>query len=295
MGSGLEKERTPMTTPKVSIGMPVYNGEKSLGSALDSLLAQTVGDFELIISDNASTDQTESLCRAYAERDRRIRYFRQPINLGAEANFSYVLDRSACEYFMWAAADDVRSPDFIALNLTFLESHPDFVCSVSPVRFEGRGFDEKQMGDRSLDDERFDLRLQKFFGAWHANGAFYSLMRTAVIKRCEWVGASFLGADWAIVLFLARQGKLKRLEQGWIELGIRGASNSGGFFRRYRSNLLDFAAPFWKMTCAALSLSTGAPFGSRLAIFWSCVVMNAWALQVQILGKLYRVYKSVLP
>ena len=284
-----------MITPKVSIGLPVFNGAHSLRSALDSLLAQTVGDFELIISDNASTDQTESLCRAYAERDGRIRYFRQDVNLGAEANFLYVLERAVSKYFMWAAADDIRSSDFIALNWEFLEDHPDYVCSISPVRFEGRGFDENQMGDRSLDDDRFDLRIRKFFGPWHANGAFYSLMRTEVIKRCQWVGARFLGADWAVVLYLARQGKLNRVAQGWLELGIKGASNSGGFFRGYRSSLLDYGAPFWKMTLAALSLSVGAPWGSRLAIFWACVVMNLWAIKVQIHGKLYKAYKLMLP
>jgi len=283
----------PTITPMVSIGLPVFNGERSLGSALDSLLTQTAGEFELIISDNASTDQTESLCRAYAKRDGRIRYIRQDVNLGAEANFLYVLERAAGKYFMWAAADDIRSPDFITLNLEFLESHPDYVCSISPVRFEGRDFDELQMGDRSLDDDRFDLRIRRFFGPWHANGAFYSLMRTEAIKKCEWVGARFLGADWAVVLYLARQGKLNRLDQGWLELGLKGASNSVGFFRRYRSSLLDFVVPFWKMTHAALSISKGAPYASRLVILRECLVMNVWALKVQILGKLYRLYKSI--
>jgi glycosyltransferase involved in cell wall biosynthesis len=280
--------------PTVSIGMPVYNGEEFLRNAIDALLSQYFTDFELIISDNASSDQTESICRAYAERDKRIRYFRQPVNLGAEANFSYVLDRAKGEYFMWAASDDVRSADYVALNLDFLESHPDYVGSTSPVRFEGGGFDAQQMGDRGLVDDQFDLRLRKFFGAWHANGAFYSLMRTEVIKRCQWVGVSFLGADWAIVLYLARQGKLNRLEQGWLELGINGVSNSRGIFRRYRSNLLDFVAPFWMLTRAALSISAGAAYSSRLAIFWACLVMNVRALRVQILGRLYRVYKAVL-
>lgn len=282
-----------MTTPKVSIGLPVFNGEDSLRLALDSLLAQTAGDFELIISDNASTDQTELICRTYAEKDARIRYIRQVVNLGAEANFLFVLERSVGEYFMWAAADDVRSSDFIALNWEFLENHPDYVCSVSPVRFEGRGFNEKQMGDRSLDDDRFDLRIRRFFGAWHANGAFYSLMRTEVIKNCEWVGEKFLGADWAIVLYLARQGKLNRLALGWLELGIKGVSNSGGIFRRYRSNSLDLVVPFWRMTQAALSLSKGAPFTSRMVIFRECLVMNVWALKLQMVGWLYRLYKSI--
>lgn len=282
-----------MTTPKVSIGMPVFNGENSICAALDSLLGQTFGDFELVISDNASSDKTEPLCRSYAEKDSRIRYFRQDVNLGAEANFLFVLKKSVGKYFMWAAADDIRSPDFIALNLEFLEDNPDYVCSVSPVRFEGRAFDAKQMGDRCLDNDRFDLRIRKFFGAWHANGAFYSLMRTEVINKCEWVGTKFLGADWAIVLYLARQGKLNRLAHGWVELGIKGTSNSGGFFRRYRSTPLDFVAPFWRMSQAALRLSKGAPFTSRVVIFQECVIMNVLALKVQIGGWLYRMYKSI--
>ncbi|WNC86000.1 glycosyltransferase family 2 protein [Thermosynechococcus sp. QKsg1] len=89
----------------LSIGMPVYNGAKFIREALDSLLAQTFTDFELIISDNASTDETEAICREYAAKDKRIRYVRQAQNLGAAANFKYVLDEARGEYFMWAAAD----------------------------------------------------------------------------------------------------------------------------------------------------------------------------------------------
>jgi glycosyltransferase involved in cell wall biosynthesis len=93
--------------PKVSIGMPVYNGEPFISKALDSLLAQTFTDFELIISDNASTDSTEAICREYAARDTRIRYVRQSENKGATKNFQFVLDEAQGQYFMWAAADDM--------------------------------------------------------------------------------------------------------------------------------------------------------------------------------------------
>ncbi|MDR7898959.1 glycosyltransferase family 2 protein [Thermosynechococcus sp. JY1334] len=103
--------------PKVSIGMPVYNGEKFIRDALDSLLAQTFTDFELIISDNASTDQTEAICREYAAKDKRIRYVRQAQNLGAAANFKYVLDEARGEYFMGAAADDKWDPRWIEILL----------------------------------------------------------------------------------------------------------------------------------------------------------------------------------
>ncbi|MDO9318880.1 MAG: glycosyltransferase [Gammaproteobacteria bacterium] len=96
--------------PKVSIGMPVYNGEKFIREALDSLLTQTFTDFELIISDNASTDRTEAICREYAERDQRIRYLRQIKNFGPDANFKCVLNEAIGMYFMWAAHDDRRHP-----------------------------------------------------------------------------------------------------------------------------------------------------------------------------------------
>ncbi len=96
----------PPHSPQVSIGMPVYNGEPFIREALDSLLAQTFTNFELIISDNGSTDATEAICKEYAEKDVRIRYVRQGENRGAVANFWFVLNEAVGEYFMWAAADD---------------------------------------------------------------------------------------------------------------------------------------------------------------------------------------------
>ncbi len=109
--------------PKVSIGMPVYNGEPFIREALDSLLAQTFTDFELVISDNASTDDTEVICREYAAKDKRIRYVRQPENRGALPNFRFVLDEAVGEYFMWAAADDVWSLNWIETLLPIAEAY----------------------------------------------------------------------------------------------------------------------------------------------------------------------------
>lgn len=117
--------RPTTTVPKVSIGMPVYNGEPFIREALDSLLAQTFTNFELIISDNASTDGTEAICREYAAMDKRIRYVRQPENRGPTANFKFVLDEAVGEYFMWAAADDRRHPDFIKIAEKVLSAAPE--------------------------------------------------------------------------------------------------------------------------------------------------------------------------
>jgi glycosyltransferase involved in cell wall biosynthesis len=99
--------------PSVSIGLPVYNGDEFLEESLRSLLAQTFVDFELIISDNASTDRTEEICRRFAASDPHIRYVRQAENLGAVRNFEFVLRESRGEYFAWAAHDDVWEPEFL--------------------------------------------------------------------------------------------------------------------------------------------------------------------------------------
>src|SRR5690349_16638091 len=89
--------------PRVSVGVPVRNGERFLVETLESLLAQTYTDFELIISDNASTDNTEAICREYAARDPRVRYYRSPQDVGLANNYNSLFARSEGDYFKWAA------------------------------------------------------------------------------------------------------------------------------------------------------------------------------------------------
>lgn len=126
--------------PRVSIGMPVYNGAKFIEAALDSLLAQTFEDFELIISDNASTDLTESICRSYAARDRRIRYYRQEHNRGSVWNFNHVFKLSRGKYFKWAAHDDICSPTFLARCVEVLNNNPSIVwCHTQSAKIDQHG------------------------------------------------------------------------------------------------------------------------------------------------------------
>lgn len=115
--------------PRVSIGLPVYNVEKYVGATIESLLAQTFSDFELIISDNASTDETEAVCREYAAKDSRIRYYRQPVNRGAPANFNKVFGYARGEYFKWHAGDDLCAPAFLERCVEVLDRDPTVVLS----------------------------------------------------------------------------------------------------------------------------------------------------------------------
>ena len=113
--------------PRVSIGMPVFNGENFLPEALDALLDQTFGDFELLISDNASTDRTEAICRDYAARDPRIRYYRSEENLGPARNFNLLVERAEGTYFKWAAHDDICAPTFLERSVDVLDQDPSVV------------------------------------------------------------------------------------------------------------------------------------------------------------------------
>ena len=113
----------------VSVGLPVYNGQKYLAVAIGSVLAQTFPDFELVISDNASTDATQEICKAYAARDARIRYIRQPLNRGAGFNYNFVFHESRGRYFKWLAHDDWLAPDNLKASVAALEADPAAVLA----------------------------------------------------------------------------------------------------------------------------------------------------------------------
>ena len=123
----------------ISVGMPVYNGAREIEAAIEALLSQTIDEFELIISDNCSQDSTQEICSRYAALDRRVKYFRQETNIGAVKNFLFVLQEAKGHYFMWAAADDTRSKDYLELNSRFLEESPDYVASTSPTPSRSAG------------------------------------------------------------------------------------------------------------------------------------------------------------
>lgn len=269
-------------TPEISIGMPVHNGGGYLRLVLDSLLTQTFSDYELLISDNASTDDTQAICLEYAARDSRIRYTRQATNIGAGNNFRFVLRQAKSRYFMWAAADDLRSEDFLECNHRFLATHPDYVASTSPTRFTGNDPDGAAMGDRALEQATPHERVAAFFGEWHANGLFYSLIQREAILDWPCIDEDFLGADWTLVTHLASHGKLARQTQGWVELGRHGASNRKSIFAQYRTSWLGWLMPFHALTSDSLRHMLGAPAKLKWRVFLALARLNLHAFLIQI-------------
>ena len=170
--------------PKVSIGMPVYNGGRFIHRAITLLLEQTFTDFELIISDNASTDETSSICMKYVSMDKRVKYFRQTENMGAKNNFLFVCQKASGEYFMWAAADDEWDKDFIKILYKAITRDKNNVAAFCPYTFidEGGQF----VGNiRSFDYSGGLLkRLYKFI--WYYDDIFFhSLFKIDIIKNIK--------------------------------------------------------------------------------------------------------------
>lgn len=269
--------------PLVSVGMFVYNGENFIHEAIDSIVSQSFKDFELIISDNASTDNTEKICREYANKDNRIRYIRQPVNIGAELNCKFVLDKAKSEYFMWAAHDDIRSLDFMEINVKFLQDNLDYVASISPVRFKGKLHDPVRMGDQALDQVSSEERFLAVCNTWRANGRFYSLFRREVTLGINVFGQErYMGMDNAFVLELAIKGKINRSQQGYIELGCGGASGSGNYYRLFQKNLMSCLFPLGVLCIFMWKKSKGFSLYRRVLIGKVIVEISAISFLYQI-------------
>ncbi len=207
-----EKKRIP----QVSIGMPVFNGAKFINRALDSLLAQKFTDFELIISDNGSTDDTGEICKRYECNDRRIVYLRQPKNMGGLWNFNYVLKQSSGEYFMWAAADDTWEPDFISENLKSFNLDSAIIASISKVRFLCNAVFTKQLWH--IPNDTYPLmsgvssNMIKFLYVSRDNSRFYSLYKRDILCKCV-DDDDFLAKDVAIVTKTLFYGKYYEIDK----------------------------------------------------------------------------------
>jgi glycosyltransferase involved in cell wall biosynthesis len=199
------------TTSMVSIGMPVYNGERFIRKALDSLLSQTFPDFELIISDNASTDGTERVCRDYAARDHRIRFFRHNMNRGAAANFKFVLDAARYQYFMWAAYDDKWVENYLEDATKLLgDQSVDFIFptfELQSIRLHvGRKFDREMFRFVESTDRR--LRVLGFLALHHHShkcNIVYSLFRAEFLRAA--VMAQDIGNDGVLGAILLHFGR----------------------------------------------------------------------------------------
>ena len=219
----------------VTIGIPVYNGELSMKKCIESVLSQTYENFELIISDNASTDSTPDICKEFLKKDNRITFVRQNENMGQNWNFNFPLEKANGEYFVWLVADAIISPEFIEKNIAVLESQDNAVGCISKIKIDHTYVDKfktekevlKKIGlvyrpNNSYSGEgtlpitgNYVERIRKYlkYFPWEMMQAVY---RTKPLRESS-IHDFFLGWDASLVLSILKHGEIKVVNQFLLE------------------------------------------------------------------------------
>jgi glycosyltransferase involved in cell wall biosynthesis len=201
------------TIPRLTIGLPVYNGERYLPEALDALLGQSYSDFELLISDNASTDGTEEICRRYAARDDRISYFRQPHNIGACPNHNFLVHKARGELFKWASHDDLYGRDLLLRCVGALDAHPEVVLAHAEqaiIDAEGRVTHRVDYPLNTASPRAPERFVSMLFAV--GGDDFYGVIRTDVLRRTP-LNGSYHHSDRTLVSELVLHGPFHQVPE----------------------------------------------------------------------------------
>ena len=252
----------------VSIGMPVYNGERFLAEAIDSLLRQEYRNFELIISDNASTDKTAVICQQYASLDNRIRYIRNETNIGVLNNFNQVLRFARGQYFMWAASDDLWEPGFILELEKLISEDKEAVLSFCL-------FDHLEEQGRSV---RAYPRVRPLFNVsnriFRANRCIwfpkqegianlvYGLIKTSVLRELGGIRAfrrRNYGIDHLLIFRLALKGRFVYCDK--LLFHKRQVVGSGTFSDKKFGDLLEYRSLYHTIT-----MQSSLPFHEKIIL-----------------------------
>ncbi len=223
--------------PRLTIGLPVYNGENYLAESLDALLDQSYADFELIISDNASTDATPDICRRYQKQDSRVSYVRQPHNIGLAPNHNFTVDQARGELFKWASHDDLYARDLLKYCVDALDEHPHVVLAHSwTAMIDGSGtITEKVEYPLATASSRAP---ERFRSALFANGGddIGGVVRTPILRRTPLHG-SYHHADRTVMTEVALYGPFCQVPD-WL------------YFRRDHPERAERACPTMRTRCA---------------------------------------------
>jgi glycosyltransferase involved in cell wall biosynthesis len=256
-------------SPRICIGLPVYNGEDYIRGGIASILRQTFRDFELIISDNASTDRTAAICREFAARDERIRYHRQPHNLGAAANFNRSYEMATGEYFKWAAHDDLLEPEYLAKCIAALDAAPEAILCQSLVEIvddQNRVLEVCRPIGAGADSPRPSVRLAARLRQRRCLDVF-GVIRTEALRDSIMLG-DHIGSDRTLLSELALRGAFVLVDEPLLinREHPRRATRLG----RTRGRK-ELAAWFNPRSAHRSKFSTWISFGAHARLIWRYV------------------------
>lgn len=192
--------------PLVSIGVPVFNGERHVGRAIDSLRQQGFADFEVLLCDNGSTDRTRAICEAYVAEDERFKYFGSDMNHGPSWNFQRCLDKARGTYFMWLASDDYLDPQYVGTCIEGLEANADAALASGRVVYQSVGRTATSPPIVAAAQDSPLSRILSYALNVGDNGTFYGVYRRKLVANLGLV--RILGGDWLWMFEVAAIGKI---------------------------------------------------------------------------------------
>lgn len=203
-------------SPMVSIGLPVYNGEKYIREAIESVLHQTYADFELVISDNGSTDATETICREYAERDDRVLYKRSSTNNGASWNYNRTFELASGKFFRWLAADDILTPKLLEKSVEILVENPEIILSFTWVHDIDEHGNELEVKRSAVNSSNPDPVL-RFQGLSAVRGSHnceevFGLVRSDVLGQTKLID-NYTDSDRTLLADLGLRGQFYEIPE----------------------------------------------------------------------------------
>ncbi len=263
-----------MAAPTLTIGMPVYNGATYVTEALESILAQTFRDFELIISDNASTDDTETICRAFAARDPRVTYRRNAENVGLSANNNLLVPLARGRLFKWAPHDDVLRPHYLERCVAALDADPSVVLAYPQTDFvdgDGNPLDLTDPGWHLIMDDPSERLLVAIVADRYMN-AILGVIRTDALRRTRLL-PRYAGGDDRLIAELSLLGKFvevpERLYVRRIHKGSTGGNRGNTKWLRahWSGSRRGMSAPYWRLSRDRAGIVMRAPIPlSRKAV-----------------------------
>lgn len=274
-----------MAAPKVSIGLAVYNGETYLAQAIESILSQTFTDYELIISDNASTDRTAEICQYYAARDARIRYQRNATNIGGANNENLTFTLARGQYFRWAAHDDLCAPALLAECVAVLDTHPEVVlCTPIIVKIDAQGNTIGQLDRQKATASAPHLRLRDMASMDHWCEESYGLIRTDVLRQTQ-LQRNYTDSDRTLLAQLSLYGQFYYIPKALFYKRVH-AAMSTAIYPKWRERMAWFnpnfnldenlTCPHWLQFLHYLAIIRHAPLTP--AERWHCYqyILGRW-------------------
>lgn len=288
-------------SPRVGLGLPVYNGAEYIGQALDALLAQTFRDFEIVICDNASDDDTDAICRAYAERDPRIRYYRNDRNRGVAYNFRRVFELSRGEYFKWAVHDDLCEPTYLERCVEVLDREPSaLLCYPKTILIDGRGREIEPFEDRmDLPHARPHERLAHLHRYLRLCHCGLGLIRSEMLRRTRLIDG-FESSDVVLLEELAMMGRFREHPEPLYRRRIHDASSFGAYTsaaeyaaRMDPANRGRYAMPRTTLFRESFRSIARAPISRRQKWLCAWVLLKDWGPRYwRVLGGEYKRYPA---